>query len=182
MKTIYILLTKSDTILSKLVHLVTSDAYTHVSVSFDERLQTLYSSSRKNGQTLFPAGPCTERLHAGYYHRHAQIPCRLYELPVSDEAYEQAKEEVFCSQFVSEILSRSRAMEIPKDATLMKPGDYTKMPELNCLYRGQVGELARMQKCLRNTFFKPMKFPGKLQPVQIMVPVNLRKNLKELTI
>lgn len=177
MKTIYILLTKSDTILSRLVHLVTSDTYTHVSVSFDRQLGILYSSSRKNGQTLFPAGPCTERLNAGYYERHGQIPCRLYELRVSDEAYGKAAEEVreimkhernyhfnilglflcqmkipfhrkhhfFCSQFVGEILRRSRAVEIPKDTTLMRPSDYTRMPELTLLYQGRVGELALMQ-------------------------------------
>lgn len=177
MKAIYILLTKSDTILSRLVHLVTADAYTHVSISFDDGLQTLYSSSRKNGYTLFPAGPCTEQLNEGYYRRHARIPCMLYELPVSDESYMRAKDEVrkimcreqdyhfnilglilcqlnipyhrkhhfFCSQFVSEILSRSHALKIPKDTTLMKPSDYMEMPELNCLYQGRVGELAMLQ-------------------------------------
>lgn len=94
MKTIYILLTKSETILSKIVHFVTADTYTHASIAFDENLQTLYSSSRKNGRTLFPAGPCTESLDSGYYKRHSQIPCAVYELQVSDEAYENAKQEV----------------------------------------------------------------------------------------
>lgn len=184
MKNIYILLTKSETILSRLVHLVTADSYTHVSVSLDEGLETLYSSSRKNGQTLFPAGPCTERLNAGYYQRHDKIPCRLYELQVSDEAFEKAEKAVqeimrnekdyhfnilglilcqlnipfqrkhhfFCSQFVSEILSRSKALKIPKDTTLMKPGDYTKIPELTLLYQGQVGELALMRGLLCPAF------------------------------
>ena len=58
MKTIYILLTKSETILSKIVHFVTADAYTHASIAFDENLQTLYSSSRKNGRTLFRRSMC----------------------------------------------------------------------------------------------------------------------------
>lgn len=93
MKTIYILLTKSTTVLSRLVHLVTADSYTHVSISFEESLQPLYSSSRKNGYTLFPAGPCREELRGGYYGGHGQIPCRLYTLEVSDEAYWMAKKE-----------------------------------------------------------------------------------------
>ena len=62
MKTIYILLTRSTTILSRLVHFVTEDTYTHAALAFDEELRTLYSSSRKNGKTLFPAGPCVEDL------------------------------------------------------------------------------------------------------------------------
>lgn len=94
MKTIYILLTRSETIVSKIVHLVTSDTYTHASIAFDGNLQTLYSSSRKNGHTMFPAGPCTESIYSGYYKRHSTIPCAVYELQVSDEAYENAKLEV----------------------------------------------------------------------------------------
>ena len=52
MKTIYILLTRSSTILSKMVHFVTDDTYTHASIAFEEDLKTLYTSSRKNGRTL----------------------------------------------------------------------------------------------------------------------------------
>ena len=174
MKRIYILLTRSNTILSKMVHFVTDDTYTHASIAVDENLETLYSSSRKNGRTLFPAGPCTEKLDSGYYKRHNNIPCAVYELQVSDEAYEKAKQEVeqimekadqyhfniiglllcqfnipyhrkhyfFCSQFVSEVLNRSHALELPKDTSLMKPSDYTKMPGLLCRFRGYISELA----------------------------------------
>lgn len=94
MKSIYIMLTRSETILSKLVHLITRDAYTHASISFDENLNTLYSSSRKNGRTMFPAGPCQESLNSGYYKCHDTIPCIVYELRVSEEAYERARQEV----------------------------------------------------------------------------------------
>lgn len=177
MKTIYILLTKSNRILSRLIYVVTKDSYTHVSISFEENLQTLYSSSRKNGRTLFPAGPCTEQLQYGYYKNNTQIPCALYELQVSDEIYRLARQEVqeimkneqeyhynimglllcqfnisfqrsrhfFCSQFVSEVLSKSRALKLPKDTSLMKPSDYMELPELVCRFQGQLYELAERQ-------------------------------------
>lgn len=177
MKTIYILLTKSNTILSRLVHLVTTDTYTHVSISFEESLQPLYSSSRKNGCTMFPAGPCTEELQCGYYRKHAEIPCKLYKLQVSDEIYMLARQEAqkiinhareyhfniiglllcqlnipyhrkhhfFCSQFVSEVLKNSRALKLPKDTSLIKPSDYTRIPELVCLYQGRLCDLAAAQ-------------------------------------
>ena len=178
MKKIYILLTRSTTILSKMVHWVTEDTYTHASIAFDENLETLYTSSRKNGRTIFPAGPCTESLNSGYYKRHSKIPCAVYELQVSDEAYERAKLEVeqimekadqyhfniiglllcqfnipyhrknyfFCSQFVSEILNRSHALELPKDTSLMKPSDYMKLPSLLCRFHGYISELAEQEK------------------------------------
>lgn len=94
MKTIYILLTRSSTVLSKIVGFITADKYTHVSISFEECLQPMYSSSRKNGETLFPAGPCTENFHRGYLKNHPHIPCALYELTVSDEVYYSAKADV----------------------------------------------------------------------------------------
>lgn len=94
MKTIYLLLTRSDTVLSRVVRLVTASHYTHVSIAFDESLQTVYSSSRKNGRTLFPAGPCQEHLERGYWGEHGHVPCILYELQVSDQAYRAAQWEV----------------------------------------------------------------------------------------
>ena len=175
MKSIYIMLTRSETILSKLVHFITKDTYTHASLSFDSDLSTFYSSSRKNGRTMFPAGPCRESLFSGYYQRHDHIPCIIYELHVSDEAYTSAKREVaaimakadhyhfniiglllcrlgipyhrrhyfFCSQFVSEILERSHALELPKDASLMRPIDYARMPRLLCRFKGYICELTK---------------------------------------
>ena len=172
MKAIYILLTKSETILSRLVHLITADDYTHVSISFDQELQEMYSSSRKNGRTMFPAGPCRESLRGGYYERHQHIPCAVYKLTVSDETYDDVRWEVewimansarchfnilglllcrlnipfhrekhfFCSQFVSEVLTRSRAVRLPKDTTLMRPSDYMRLPELVCMFRGRISE------------------------------------------
>ena len=65
MKTIYILLTRSGTLLSKLVYSVTGANYTHASLAFDEDLSCLYSSTRKNGYTMFPAGPSREYLDRG---------------------------------------------------------------------------------------------------------------------
>jgi len=54
MKTIYILLTRSGTLLSKLVYAATGSSYTHASMAFDADLSCLYSSTRKNGYTMFP--------------------------------------------------------------------------------------------------------------------------------
>ena len=94
MRTIYILLTRSGTLLSNLVYLFTADEFTHASISFEPGLQPLYSSARKNGETMFPAGPCREYFHRGFYHKHRRIPCALYALEVSAEQYARAQQEV----------------------------------------------------------------------------------------
>ncbi len=91
MRSIYIFMTRSKTVLSRFIYLVSLDKYTHVSISFDSDLENLYTSSRKNGITAFPAGPCREGLNKGYIGRHRGIPCGLYELEVTDEVFETAK-------------------------------------------------------------------------------------------
>lgn len=70
MKTIYILLTRSGTLLSKLVYAATGASYTHASMAFDAELSCLYSSTRKNGYTLLPQLKCL------YKGRLADLPQR----------------------------------------------------------------------------------------------------------
>ena len=76
MKTLYIFLTRSGTLLSNLVYHLTGAQYTHVSLAFDEDLSTLYSSTRKNGYTMFPAGPSREYLNRGLFLQRENSPAR----------------------------------------------------------------------------------------------------------
>lgn len=94
MKTIYILLTRSSSVLSRVIHFATGDDYTHVSIAFDKDLHTLYSSGRKNGWTVIPAGPCKESIREGFITKQKNVPCALYKLEVSEKVYEMAKQEV----------------------------------------------------------------------------------------
>lgn len=178
MKTLYIFLTRSGTLLSNLVYRLTGAQYTHISLAFDEDLSTLYSSTRKNGYTMFPAGPSREYLNRGVFLMRENIPCALYALEVTDEAYIRAKRRTqhmmhhgelyrfnslglllcwmhirwqrrrhyFCSQFVSEVLEKSGAMELPKHSTLMHPNDYTRLEELRCVYKGTLAGLPQRQQ------------------------------------
>ena len=178
MKTLYIFLTRSGTLVSNLVYALTGAEYTHISLAFDENLNTLYSSTRKNGYTMFPAGPSREYLNKGVFRLRENIPCALYALEVSDEAYARAKRRAehmmthgelyrfnslglllcafhirwnrrrhyFCSQFVSEVLEKSGAMELPKHSTLMHPNDYTRLEQLRCVYEGPLAGLPQRRK------------------------------------
>ena len=170
MKTIYILLTRSGTLLSNLVYAVTGANYTHASLAFDEDLSCLYSSTRKNGYTMFPAGPSREYLNRGVFRLRENVPCALYALDVSDEAYTRARRRAehmmahgslyqfnviglalcgmhirwkrrrhyFCSQFVAEVLSRCGVIRLPNSASLMRPADFARLPELEKIYSGPI--------------------------------------------
>ena len=56
MKSVYILLTRSHTLLSHSVALMTGDEWTHVSLALDSKLERMYSFARKNPLFPLPAG------------------------------------------------------------------------------------------------------------------------------
>ena len=146
MKSIYLLLTKSDTYVSKTIGLATSDKYTHISISFEETLEPLYSFARKYKRTPLPAGIRHEALYSGFYEKCNHIPCALYELKVNEETYEKARshvddmmENADCYRY--NVLEKSNAIELPKHPSLMRPADYTNIDGINCLFDGKLHEL-----------------------------------------
>ena len=94
MKTIYIMLTRTGSMVSKIVSFFTKTKYTHASLAFDEDLVELYSSGRKKGLKMFPAGPTQESLYRGFFGVKPFVPCAIYELPVSEEVYMKARKEI----------------------------------------------------------------------------------------
>lgn len=55
-KKIYILLTRTKTMVSRTIHLATGDSFTHVSVAFDGELESLCSFGRLKPFLPLPAG------------------------------------------------------------------------------------------------------------------------------
>lgn len=91
MKSIFILLTASETYISKVIKLTTADTYTHISLSFDASLNTFYSFARKKIDVPLPAGLMKEHLYTGYFGKYSSTPCALYEIKVDDDSYLLAK-------------------------------------------------------------------------------------------
>ena len=94
MKNIYILLTRSQTIVSRLVHLSTGDTYTHASIAWDDELTTLCSFARRHTALPLPAGLVREELCGGYYDLHRYMPCALLRLPVEDETHRLLRQQI----------------------------------------------------------------------------------------
>lgn len=94
-KTIYLLLTRTTTSISRLIHFATNAEYTHSSLSIDGPAGPFYSFGRKHPNLLFPAGFVKEQISKGYYGIHPQTPCVLYALKVSAEAYGALKAELY---------------------------------------------------------------------------------------
>lgn len=90
---IYILLIRSETWLSRLIHVTTAADYTHVSISLDGPTGPFYSFGRKNPEHSLPAGLVQEPMRWNMKHRYS-APCCLYSLNVSDESYMKLRRRV----------------------------------------------------------------------------------------
>lgn len=88
---IYVILTRTNTIISKLIHMITNDEYTHASISLDFELKDMYSFSRRNTYNPFIGGFKKEEVDKGVYGGHREIPCTILKLEISQEQYYNAK-------------------------------------------------------------------------------------------
>ncbi len=79
---VYLLFTRSSTLLSRAIHFFTGDGFTHVSIAFDESLKTLCSFARRHEALPLPAGLVRESLQRGFYESHRYISCALYAVSV----------------------------------------------------------------------------------------------------
>ena len=88
---IYLLFTKSNTLMSKAVSALTSDEYTHVSVCVDENLSDFYSFGRRRPCFMLPAGFTKESVYGGLYLRDESIPCKLVRIQTDEKKVDRAK-------------------------------------------------------------------------------------------
>lgn len=88
----YVMLSKSTTLVSRLIYLITKKPYTHSSLSIDPTLMDMYSFCRIYPRFMLPAGFSNESLHKGFYGIHGDIPVRLYRIEISETQYEMLDE------------------------------------------------------------------------------------------
>ncbi len=92
MKKIYIVLTYSGTILSKLIKIYTRKEFSHVSIALDEDLSEMYSFGRLNPYNPFWAGFVHEKIDDGTFKRFKKTKTRIYSLQVEDDKYDKVVE------------------------------------------------------------------------------------------
>lgn len=95
MKKIYLILTHTGTILSKIIKTYTKDEFSHVSISLNKELTEMYSFGRLNPYNPFWGGFVHEYIHEGTYKRFYNTKTKVYELNVTDEQYNKMKEVIY---------------------------------------------------------------------------------------
>ena len=92
MRKIYIVLTHTKTILSRLIIEFTKYEFSHVSISLDVELKEMYSFGRLNAYNPFWAGFVHEYVNKGTFKRFYKTKTKIYSLTITDEQYEKIKE------------------------------------------------------------------------------------------
>ena len=87
MKNVYIVLTHTGTILSKIIKSYTKDEFSHVSISLDINLDEMYSFGRLNPYIAFIGGFVHEEINKGTFKRFYKTKTKIYSLPVTDDQY-----------------------------------------------------------------------------------------------
>ena len=91
MKSIYIVLTHTGTVLSRIIKNYTQDEFSHVSISLDKELKEMYSFGRLNPYNPFWGGFVQEGINFGTFKRFRKTVCKIYSLKITEEQYNNVR-------------------------------------------------------------------------------------------
>ncbi|MFD0588905.1 hypothetical protein ACFQZE_12960 [Paenibacillus sp. GCM10027627] len=164
---IFVLLTDTGTVLTKLIRSFTKDPLNHASIAFDVNLNDVYSFGRKNPSNPFFAGFVKENVRGPFFE---DSMCALYRCRVSVTTYNSIRSQIqhfeqyhelykynlvgmlgvvfniewerryayFCSQFVATVFERSGMNLVDKSPLLVTPGDLQNTSQLELVYHGSL--------------------------------------------
>lgn len=84
---IYIILTQTGTILSKMLKHITHSKYNHSSISLDFDLSAMYSFGRLNPYNAFYGGFVKENIYKGVFGRFPKTTAAVIKIPVPKDKY-----------------------------------------------------------------------------------------------
>ncbi len=173
MKSIYIVLSHSNTIVSKIIKRVTKDKYSHVSLSLDDSCEQMYSFGRKYIHLAIIGCFNVENIKTGIYKIHKNSTMAIYKLDVNDTQYNNIMNKVdeisknsngyniiglflayfhkrvrrnkyYCSEFVYDVLSDKSINVVDKSFNIFKPCEFLKLSDLELVYEGRVCDYRRI--------------------------------------
>ena len=85
---IYIVVSQTGTVISRLLKVVTRAPYNHVSISLDSELGAMYSFARREIHRPWIGGLIREHPLEGMFYIKQETRCRVYRVSVTDEQYQ----------------------------------------------------------------------------------------------
>ena len=94
MEKIYIILSQTGTLLSRIIKMYTKAEYGHVSLSLDKELNEMYSFGRLNAYNPFIGGFVHEGINFGTFKRFKNTQAEIYSIEVTKDQYNLIKTEI----------------------------------------------------------------------------------------
>jgi hypothetical protein len=173
---IYILLTDTGTLFTRLIKLYTKKPYNHASISLDFELEEVYSFGRKTAKNPFIGGFVKENLREGFF---TDSKCTVISCSVTDAQLNKLKALInkiksqkddysynllglfaimfnkqlsrnnafFCSQFVATVLQRCEIVQFTKPPALVMPHEFMEMKDFNVVFQGSLTEYFLTIEC-----------------------------------
>lgn len=166
---VYLILSDTGTLFTRMIKLYTKKPYNHASISFDPCLSEVYSFGRKSPQNPFVGGFVRESIHNGLLKR---AKCAIYCCSISESQFQRMNEYIkriaenkdeyrynliglfaiafhkkihrqnafFCSQFVATVLLEGDVVDPKIDPSLMTPYDLKQETHFQLIYQGSVND------------------------------------------
>lgn len=166
---IYIVLTDTGTLFTRMIKLYTRKPYNHASISFDHHLEETYSFGRKSTRNPFIGGFVKENTQGSLFN---QADCAIYSCTVTKIQIENMKHYIhkieenkhlykynflglfaflfnkqikrehafFCSEFVATLLHHCDVIHFDKPLTFVTPYDLQLAPQVELIYRGKLAD------------------------------------------
>src|SRR5690625_3279074 len=94
LKSFYLVISHSGSWLSQAIRVCSRAPYSHVSITFDLSLQSLYSFGRLNPNNPFIGGFTIESIDGGIFKRFKETTCQIYMVRTTDEKYEDLRRRI----------------------------------------------------------------------------------------
>ena len=94
MNNVYIVLTDTGSLFTRLIKRFTKHPYNHVSIAFDESLESLFSFGRKHPYNPFWGGFVRESISGGTFKRFKNTTCMVLRIGVEDKEYESLTQNI----------------------------------------------------------------------------------------
>jgi hypothetical protein len=92
---VYLVLSRSKSIVSRMIHAMTRDEFTHAALALDAELMYMFSFGRRRENNPFSGCFKHERLDDEFYLRHRYLPGVIIKIPVTAEQYAGIAMDIF---------------------------------------------------------------------------------------
>lgn len=167
---VYLLLTDTGTMFTRMIKLYTKKPYNHASIVFDEHFTEVYSFGRKRPRNPFIGGFVNEDLRHDLF---KNARCAIYSFDATAMQIEKMKVFIkkieiekhryrynllglitfiinkpyhrkhafFCSEFVAQVLEEGGISRFEKPISLVSPNDLQSLKNLQLEFEGQLADL-----------------------------------------